>query len=107
MKRVIALAAAALLLTGCTGLKYITTDLRGKSVVIVKSGWGVDLSVGAVTDSGAPLSLEAGKIATVYVSSKDGDKLPSGLEGIIRAARGDIEITATGIREGAAAPAAK
>jgi hypothetical protein len=99
-------ALAAFLMTGCTGLKYITTDLRGKSVVIVKSGWGVDLSVGAVTDTGAPLSVEAGRIATVYVSSKDGDKLPPNLADIIRAARGDIEITATGIREGAA-PAAK
>lgn len=90
---------SAFCLTGCTGLKYITTDLQGKSVVIVKSGWGVDLSVGAIADSGSPMSLEAGKIATVYVSSKDGNKLPAGLADIIRAARGDLEIGATGIKE--------
>lgn len=94
------LAAVSVLMTGCTGIKYITADLQGKSVVIVKSGWGVDMSVGAVTDSGSPLSLEAGKIATVYISSKDGDKMPKGVAEIIRAARGDLEISATGIKEG-------
>ena len=101
MKRfvILSLAACALFLSGCTGLKYITTDLKGKSVIIVKSGWGVDLSVGAVTDSGSPLSVEAGRIATVYVSSKDGDKLPQGLAEIIRAARGDLEIGVSGIKE--------
>ena len=101
MKRIIALLVAAVFLSGCTGIRYITTDLKGKSVVIVKSGWGVDLSVGAVSDAGAPVSVEAGRIATVYVSAKDGDKLPAGLADIIRAARGDIEITATGIKESA------
>lgn len=108
MKNTVAIVmlAASLLLSSCTGIRYITQDLKGKSIVVVRSGWGVDLSVGAVIDSGAPLSLEAGKIATVYVSSKDGNQLPADLADIIRAARGDIEITATGIREGAA-PAAK
>ena len=102
MKRVVAICIASLLLTGCTGIKYLTTDLKGKSVIIVKSGWGVDLSVGAIADSGSPMSLEAGKIATVYVSSKDGNKLPEGLAEIIRAARGDLSIGPTGIQEGAA-----
>ena len=92
---------AMLALSGCSGIRYITQDLQGKSVIVVKSGWGVDLSVGAVSDSGAPVSIEAGKIATVYVSSKDGDKLPAGLADIIRAARGDLEIKATGIKESA------
>lgn len=96
---ILAMAAFAALLSGCTGLKYITTDLKGKSVVIVKSGWGVDLSVGAVTDSGAPLSVEAGKIATVYVSAKDGDKLPAGLAEIVKAARGEVEMGAAGVKE--------
>lgn len=100
LSALLSLSACAVCLSGCTGLKYVTTDLKGKSVIIVKSGWGVDLSVGAVTDSGSPLSVEAGRIATVYVSSKDGDKLPSGLAEIIRAARGDLEIGVSGIKEG-------
>lgn len=99
--RLLFIALATLPLASCTGLKYITTDLQGKSVVIVKSGWGVDMSVGAVTDTGAPLNIEAGKIATVYISSKDGNKLPAGLAEIIRAARGDISIGPGGIQEGA------
>lgn len=98
MKRITLLVMAALL-SSCTGIRYITQDLSGKSVIVVKSGWGVDLSVGAVADSGAPVSIEAGKIATVYISSKGGDRLPEGVADIIRAARGDLEITATGIRE--------
>ena len=92
-------ALGALLLTGCTGIRYITQDLKGKSVIVVRSGWGVSLDVGAVTDAGSPLSAEAGKIATVYVSSKDGDKLPAGLADIIRAARGDLSIGVGGIEE--------
>lgn len=98
---IIAAAALGLLASGCTGIRYITQDLQGKSVVIIKSGWGVDMSVGAVADSGAPVSIEAGKIATVYVSARGGDKLPPGLADIIRAARGDLSIGPTGIQEGA------
>lgn len=94
-------AALGLLASGCTGIRYITQDLKGKSVIVVRSGWGVSLDVGAVTDAGSPLSAEAGKIATVYVSSRDGDKLPPGLADIIRAARGDLSIGPTGIQEGA------
>ena len=60
LSALLSLSACAVCLSGCTGLKYVTTDLKGKSVIIVKSGWGVDLSVGAVTDSGSPLSVEAG-----------------------------------------------
>lgn len=95
-------AALAIGATSCTGIRYITEDLQGKTVCVIRSGWGVDLSVGAVTDSGSPLSIEAGKIATVYVSSKEGEKIPPGLAGIIRAARGEFSVTATGIYEGGA-----
>ena len=100
MKKIFVLLAASLFLSGCTGIKYLTNDLKGKSVSIVKSGWGVDMSVGAIADSGSPMNIEAGKIATVYVSSKDGDKLPPGLADIVRAARGDISIGPGGIQEG-------
>ena len=102
MKKTLAFLALCLLATGCTGIKYLTNDLKGKSVIVVKSGWGVDMSVGAIADSGSPMSIEAGKIATVYVSARDGDKLPQGLADIIRAARGDISIGANGIQEGGA-----
>lgn len=97
-------ALLAILAPGCTGVKYLTEDLQGKTVVVVKSGWGVDMAAGALTDGGSPLSIEAGRIATVYISSKDGDKMPSGLAEVIAAARGDFTITAEGISE--TAPAA-
>ena len=95
----ITLALCVAFLSSCTGIKYLTTDLKGKSVVIVKSGWGIDLSVGAIADTGSPMSIEAGKIATVYISSKDGNQLPTGLADIIRAARGDLVIKPTGIED--------
>ena len=89
-----------LTLPSCTGIRYITEDLQGKTVIVIRSGFGVNFSLGALTDSGSPLSIEAGKIATVYVSAKDGDKIPPEVANIISATRGEFSVTATGIKEG-------
>lgn len=86
--------------------QVIADDLKGKTLVVFRSGWGLDLS--SVSVSSTPgLEISAGRLTTLYVSHPADKPFPEQLPELLRSAQSVLEIDATGIKDGAKEEEAK